>query len=97
MHDSGGDRSQTVAALGKFLPQMQERGYDFTSLTAALGAPSAHTQVTGFALWKGKAFIGAVGISEHVTGVLVVGLAVIGVLVMVRCGLMLLLSFLHAR
>ncbi|MFF5895647.1 glycosyltransferase [Streptomyces argenteolus] len=97
MHDSGGDRSQTVAALGKFLPQMQERGYAFTNLTAALGAPSAHTPVTGFALWKGKAFIGAVEISEHVTGVLVVGLAVIGVLVMVRFGLMLLLSFLHAR
>ncbi|MFC9946114.1 glycosyltransferase [Streptomyces pratensis] len=97
MHDSGGDRSQTVAALGKFLPQMQERGYDFTNLTTALGAPSAHTPVTGFALWKGKAFIGAVEISENVTGVLVVGLAVIGVLVMVRFGLMLLLSFLHAR
>ncbi|MFE4452317.1 glycosyltransferase [Streptomyces sp. NPDC056796] len=97
MHDSGGDRSQTVSALGTFLPQMQERGYEFTNLTTALGAPSAHTPVTGFALWKGKAFIGAVEISEHVTSVLVVGLAVIGVLVMVRFGLMLLLSFLHAR
>ncbi|MDF6020710.1 glycosyltransferase [Streptomyces sp. JH34] len=97
MHDSGGDRSQTVAALGKFLPQMQEQGYDFTNLTSALGASSAHTPATGFALWKGKAFIGAVEISEHVTGVLVVGLAAIGVLVMVRFGLMLLLSFLHAR
>lgn len=54
MHDSGGDRSQTVAALGRFLPQMQEEGYEFTHLTAALGAPSAHTPVTGFALWKGR-------------------------------------------
>ncbi|WP_371606397.1 glycosyltransferase [Streptomyces sp. NBC_01213] len=97
MHDSGGDRSQTVAALGEFLPRMQRQGYEFTNLTSALDAPSAHTPVTGFALWKGKAFIGAVEISEHVTGVLVVGLAAIGVLVMVRFGLMLLLSFLHAR
>ncbi|MFG2426212.1 glycosyltransferase [Streptomyces sp. NPDC048590] len=97
MHDSGGDRSQTVTALGRFLPKMQERGYDFTNLTSALGAPSAHTPATGLALWKGKAFIGAVKISENITGVLVVGLAAIGVLVMVRFGLMLLLSFLHAR
>ncbi|MFI9493784.1 MULTISPECIES: glycosyltransferase [Streptomyces] len=97
MHDSGGDRSQTVRALDRFLPKMQDRGYEFTSLTAALGAPSAHTQVTGVELWKGKAFIFAVGISEHVTGVLVVGLAVIGALVITRFGLMLLLSFLHAR
>ncbi|MFD4033126.1 bifunctional polysaccharide deacetylase/glycosyltransferase family 2 protein [Streptomyces sp. NPDC058637] len=97
MHDSGGDRSQTVTALGEFLPGMQERGYEFTHLTAALGAPSAHTPVTGFALWKGKAFVFAVDISERITGVLVVGLAVIGGLVLVRFGLMLLLSFLHAR
>ncbi|WP_399131939.1 glycosyltransferase [Streptomyces sp. ITFR-16] len=97
MHDSGGDRSQTVTALGKFLPKMQHRGYEFTNLTAALGAPSAHTPVTGFALWKGKAFVWAVDVSEHITDVLVVGLAVIGVLVLARFGLMLLLSFAHAR
>ncbi|MFJ2087682.1 glycosyltransferase [Streptomyces sp. NPDC087901] len=97
MHDSGGDRSQTVTALGKFLPKMQERGYEFTNLTDALGAPSAHTPVTGYALWKGKAFVSAVEVSEHITDVLVVGLAVIGVLVLARFGLMLLLSFAHAR
>ncbi|MEN8650104.1 bifunctional polysaccharide deacetylase/glycosyltransferase family 2 protein [Streptomyces sp. 21So2-11] len=97
MHDSGGDRSQTVAALDRFLPAMQERGYTFTHLTGALGAASAHTAVTGPELWKGKAWIYAVSVSEKTTGVLVIGLAVVGVLVMARFGLMLLLSFLHAR
>ncbi|MET7619956.1 bifunctional polysaccharide deacetylase/glycosyltransferase family 2 protein [Streptomyces sp. NPDC005408] len=97
MHDSGGDRSQTVAALGRFLPQMKDRGYRFTSLTEALGAPTAHTQVTGPELWKGKAFVSAVAFSENTTDVLVVGLAVIGVLVFARFGLMLVLSFAHAR
>ncbi|MGP3636260.1 glycosyltransferase [Streptomyces sp. 24-1644] len=97
MHDSGGDRSQTVAALETFLPKMKQRGYAFTNLTAALGAPSAHTPATGFALLKGKAFVSAVSVSERITDVLVVGLAVIGGLVIARFGLMLLLSFLHAR
>ncbi len=97
MHDSGGDRSQTVAALDTLLPDLKEQGYTFTRLTTALDAPSAHTPVTGFALWKGKAFVSAVAVSERVTGVLVVGLAAIGVLVLARFGLMLLLSFLHAR
>jgi cellulose synthase/poly-beta-1,6-N-acetylglucosamine synthase-like glycosyltransferase/peptidoglycan/xylan/chitin deacetylase (PgdA/CDA1 family) len=97
MHDSGGDRSQTVAALDRFLPQMKARGYQFTNLTEALGAPSAHTAVTGPELWKGKAFVAAVAFSEHTTDVLVVGLAAIGVLVIARFGLMLLLSFAHAR
>ncbi|WP_338677028.1 glycosyltransferase [Streptomyces sp. SCSIO 30461] len=97
MHDSGGDRSQTVAALDRFLPQMQKRGYDFTNLTEALGAPSAHTEVTGPELWKGKAWVGAVAVSERTTSALTIGLAVIGVLVFVRFGMMLLLSFGHAR
>nr|WP_256098239.1 bifunctional polysaccharide deacetylase/glycosyltransferase family 2 protein [Streptomyces sp. MnatMP-M17] len=97
MHDSGGDRSQTVEALGHFLPKMQERGYEFTTVTEALGAPSAHTQVTGMALWKGKAWVAAVALSDDITGVLVVGLSVIGVLVFARFGLMLVLSFAHAR
>ncbi|MFD7430197.1 glycosyltransferase [Streptomyces sp. NPDC059818] len=97
MHDSGGDRSQSVAALNRFLPTMQGEGYKFTNLTTALGAPSAHTPVTGLALWKGKAFVHAVAVSEHITGVMAAGLAVIGVLVITRFGLMLLLSFVHAR
>ncbi|MFD9793274.1 bifunctional polysaccharide deacetylase/glycosyltransferase family 2 protein [Streptomyces sp. NPDC059070] len=97
MHDSGGDRSQTVAALDTFLPKLQDKGYAFVNLTEALNAPSAHTKVTGTDLWKGKAFVFAVQVSEHTTDVLVGGLAVIGVLVFARFGLMLILSFLHAR
>ncbi|MEV6550662.1 bifunctional polysaccharide deacetylase/glycosyltransferase family 2 protein [Streptomyces sp. NPDC051597] len=97
MHDSGGDRSQTVAALDTFLPRLQGKGYTFVNLTEALNAPSAHTPVTGMDLWKGKAFVFAVQVSERTTDVLVGGLAVIGVLVFARFGLMLILSFLHAR
>lgn len=97
MHDSGGDRSQTVTALRTFLPQMKERGYQFANLTEALGAPSAHTAASGVELLQGKAFVGAVAVSESATTVLVGGLAVIGVLVIGRFGLMLVLSFAHAR
>ncbi|WP_330177824.1 glycosyltransferase [Streptomyces sp. NBC_01498] len=97
MHDSGGDRSQTVAALDTFLPEMQARGFEFANLTEALGAPSAHTPVSGVELLKGKAFVGAVAVSEGTTAALVAGLAAIGVLVIGRFGLMLVLSFAHAR
>ncbi|NUT18371.1 MAG: glycosyltransferase [Hamadaea sp.] len=41
MHDSGGDRSQTVAALGKFIPALQAKGYKFTTVSEALGLPAA--------------------------------------------------------
>ncbi|MBT1097533.1 glycosyltransferase [Streptomyces sp. Tu102] len=97
MHDSGGDRHQTVQALDKYIPQLQARGYEFQNLTEALDAPSAHTQVTGLELWKGKAWIFLVHASDNITAVLVVGLAIIGSLVLARFGLMLLLSAMHAR
>ncbi|MFD7704022.1 polysaccharide deacetylase family protein [Streptomyces caelestis] len=97
MHDSGGDRSQTVAALDRFLPDLKDEGYEFDNLTEALDAPSAHSPVTGAELWKGKAWIFLVQASEHITDVLVVGLAIIGTLVIGRFVLMLLLSGVHAR
>ncbi|MFE1879450.1 glycosyltransferase [Streptomyces diastatochromogenes] len=97
MHDSGGDRHQTVQALDRFLPRLQQRGYAFQTLTEALKAPSADTPVTGLELWKGKAWVLLVKASDRITGFLVVGLAVIGFLVFGRFGLMLLLSAVHAR
>ncbi|MFG2359460.1 glycosyltransferase [Streptomyces sp. NPDC048521] len=97
MHDSGGDRHQTVQALDRFLPQLQRQGYEFQTLTEALRAPSADTPVTGLDLWKGKAWIFLVTAADHLTAALVVGLAVIGFLVFGRFGLMLLLSGVHAR
>ncbi|MER6343318.1 glycosyltransferase [Streptomyces sp. NPDC001595] len=97
MHDSGGDRSQTVQALDRFLPELKDEGYEFQNLTEALDAPSAHTEVTGLDLWKGKAWTFLVQASEKITDGLVVGLAIIGSLVIGRFVLMLLLSGLHAR
>lgn len=97
MHDSGGDRSQTVAALDRFIPDLADKGYRFTNLSEALGTPSAHTPVTGLDRWKGQAWIVLVQAADSVTVVLAAGLAVIGFLVITRFGLMLLLSFLHAR
>ncbi|MFF9031183.1 bifunctional polysaccharide deacetylase/glycosyltransferase family 2 protein [Streptomyces iakyrus] len=97
MHDSGGDRSQTVAALDDYISGLQDKGYRFHTLTGALDAPSAHTRVAGLESLKGEAWVFLVQASENVTGVLVAGLAVVGVLVFGRLGLMLILSVAHAR
>jgi cellulose synthase/poly-beta-1,6-N-acetylglucosamine synthase-like glycosyltransferase/peptidoglycan/xylan/chitin deacetylase (PgdA/CDA1 family) len=40
MHDSGGDRSQTVAALRILLPSLQAQGYRFVTVSAALELPA---------------------------------------------------------
>ncbi|MEV8596430.1 glycosyltransferase [Streptomyces sp. NPDC052012] len=97
MHDSGGDRHQTVQALDRMLPELKDEGYAFDNLTEALDAPSAHSPVTGVELWKGKAWVFLVQASDKITGVLVVGLAIVGFLVIARFVLMLVLSAAHAR
>jgi len=35
-HDAGGDRAQTVAALDRYIPMMQERGYTFVTVSEGL-------------------------------------------------------------
>ncbi|MEU2618544.1 bifunctional polysaccharide deacetylase/glycosyltransferase family 2 protein [Streptomyces sp. NPDC007157] len=37
MHDAGGDRSQTVAALNTLIPRLKARGFQFTTVGAAVG------------------------------------------------------------
>jgi cellulose synthase/poly-beta-1,6-N-acetylglucosamine synthase-like glycosyltransferase len=41
MHDAGGDRSQTVAALAELIPRLQAQGYRLTTVSEALGLPAA--------------------------------------------------------
>ncbi|MCW3818860.1 bifunctional polysaccharide deacetylase/glycosyltransferase family 2 protein [Micromonospora sp. DR5-3] len=41
MHDGGGDRSQTVAALDQLLPRLAEAGYRFTTVSEGIGAPAS--------------------------------------------------------
>jgi cellulose synthase/poly-beta-1,6-N-acetylglucosamine synthase-like glycosyltransferase/peptidoglycan/xylan/chitin deacetylase (PgdA/CDA1 family) len=44
MHDGGGDRSQTVAALERLVPELRSRGFEFVSLATLLGANTAETE-----------------------------------------------------
>ena len=44
MHDAGGDRSQTVAALNLFIPALQKQGYSFVTIDAATGISHASLQ-----------------------------------------------------
>ncbi|WP_030908718.1 bifunctional polysaccharide deacetylase/glycosyltransferase family 2 protein [Streptomyces sp. NRRL F-5126] len=97
MHDFGGDRSETLKALPRYIDLMRSRGYRFKTVTQALGAPSAQTPVRGTEKLKGKAFVAAVTVSDNVTKGLIGCIAFVGVLVVGRFALMLVLAFVHAR
>ena len=97
LHDAGGNRSQTLAALPIIIDKLKAEGYTFKTIGEALGTGTANTKVTGYSLWAGKAFVWSTAFAVMVMPWLVVLLAVVGVLVFSRFGLMLLLSLLHVR
>ncbi|MFE1798277.1 bifunctional polysaccharide deacetylase/glycosyltransferase family 2 protein [Streptomyces sp. NPDC059517] len=144
-HDAGGERSQTVKALGTYIKKMKAKGYTFTTISGATqqadaaeqqsdaaeqqangGQPgsgeapggrqgqglqgqqgqgaqggnalqAAHRTATGTTLYEGKALVAAVAVAEWTVPGLATGLAIVGVAVMGRFGMMLILARRHYR
>ncbi|MCP2328422.1 cellulose synthase/poly-beta-1,6-N-acetylglucosamine synthase-like glycosyltransferase/peptidoglycan/xylan/chitin deacetylase (PgdA/CDA1 family) [Hamadaea flava] len=96
MHDSGGDRSQTVQALAKLIPALQAKGYKFVTVSEALGLPAAApapraVQVRGDVLRTVQV---AAGFATDAMGVL---MAVALVLAVVRLLVQILASRRHVK
>ncbi|MFI6282238.1 bifunctional polysaccharide deacetylase/glycosyltransferase family 2 protein [Streptomyces sp. NPDC050988] len=162
-HDAGGERSQTVKALGTYIKKMKAKGYTFTTISGAIrqgngqnaenaenaqsgqaaqngqqpgseqseqaggqvpggqqgqqgqqpgqegqlgqagqaggvnSLQAAHRTATGTTLYEGKALVAAVAVAEWTVPGLAAGLAVVGVAVMGRFGMMLILARRHYR
>lgn len=97
MHDSGGDRSQTVAALDRLIPLLQARGYTFTTVTGAIGAPNPIEPAATGQQWRGRLLIWAVQASDVVVTALGWIILVAGALSVLRLLLMLATARRHAR
>jgi cellulose synthase/poly-beta-1,6-N-acetylglucosamine synthase-like glycosyltransferase/peptidoglycan/xylan/chitin deacetylase (PgdA/CDA1 family) len=97
LHDAGGDRSQTAAGLDQLITELQAKGYTFTTISGALGAPSADTQASSSLIWRGRAMIWVVGIADKVVPALALLLGVAGVIVMARLVMMVLMARRHYR
>jgi len=54
LHDSGGDRAQTVTALDQMIPALRKQGYRFVTLSEGLGLPAAPRASAG-ERWRGQA------------------------------------------
>ncbi|HEU5428381.1 MAG TPA: glycosyltransferase [Actinocrinis sp.] len=97
MHDSGGDRSQTVAALNVLIPLLEGRGYTFTTVTGAIGAPTAVLPAAAAQQWRGRLLVWAVRGSDVVVGALGWTILVAGGLSVLRLLLLLATAHRHAR
>jgi peptidoglycan/xylan/chitin deacetylase (PgdA/CDA1 family)/glycosyltransferase involved in cell wall biosynthesis len=96
MHDAGGDRSETVAALDRLIPKLQSKGYRFDTVAQAAGkttnpAASAPERV------RGTALLGLVRVATAIDTTLAIFLLTVGILIPLRLLLMMVVAGWHAR
>ncbi|MFC7549520.1 bifunctional polysaccharide deacetylase/glycosyltransferase family 2 protein [Plantactinospora sp. GCM10030261] len=104
-HDAGGDRSDTVLALDRFIPLMKARGYRFTTVTEGLNLTLADSGVavpgkvaaSPGERWRGAVLVWAVRGADAMFSVFGVLFLVVGALTIARAGLLFLLALRHAR
>jgi cellulose synthase/poly-beta-1,6-N-acetylglucosamine synthase-like glycosyltransferase/peptidoglycan/xylan/chitin deacetylase (PgdA/CDA1 family) len=70
MHDAGGDRSQTVEALGKLLPRLKARGFQFETVSDAVGLPDPTHKAGLLDRVRGLAVIWVMRISDAILSVI---------------------------
>ena len=99
LHDGGGDRSETVAAIPKLVGALRARGFRFVTLSELAGQSTAVTMpaASGADHARGKAFELAVGVAFTLIEVFSVLLLAIGVLLGLRAVLLLTLATHHTR
>ena len=96
LHDAGGDRAQTVAALDILIPKLKSAGYRFTTISDVANVPAYHASSTGEE-WRGQALVWATKVSQWIAAFFAVLLLVAGVLTVARMFLMLGVARRHGR
>jgi peptidoglycan/xylan/chitin deacetylase (PgdA/CDA1 family) len=99
MHDGGGNRAQTVAALRILIPRLRARGYRFATVSGIVGLPRsvAEVPVDGAQRLRGELLVSALHVAAAVTQTLTTAVLVVGVLTLGRMLLVFLLARRHAR
>lgn len=97
LHDGGGDRSQTVAALDSMIEDLKRRGYTFDTVSTAIDAPSPWHRATASQRLRGHLVTGVVRFSNLTIDVLKLVLLLVAGLAILRTVLLLLLARRHAR
>lgn len=97
LHDAGGDRSQTVAALDRLIPKLQSEGVRFTTVAAGAGLPAADFAAKPAEVALGTAMLWAFAAAGLTVTMVQYSLAVVGVLVILRLILMIVVAVRHRR
>src|SRR5262245_2313223 len=99
MHDGGGDRSQTVVAIKRLVPELRARGFKFVSLGTLLGADAAETEPVASEgqRVRGEMLIASLTVARVLTDLLTALLIPIAVLAIMRTVAVVGVAHLHSR
>lgn len=97
MHDGGGDRSQTLAALDRLLGEQIVQGYKFSTVSAALGVPDSTVPASRATRLRGEALRYAQLGARRLAEVLAVFFAIALGLLLLRLAVQIGTANLHVR
>ncbi|MDL4816808.1 bifunctional polysaccharide deacetylase/glycosyltransferase family 2 protein [Actinomadura opuntiae] len=97
LHDAGGDRAQTVAAVERIIDRLQPRGYRFTTLSQALRMPAADIAVPRREKAVGWTLVAAQRAASALTGWLGALFGLAGALYVLRLVMLLVFAHVHVR
>lgn len=97
LHDGGGDRSETVAALRRLIPELKAKGYTFETLSDSVGLTGMQTPATTTQRLAGKTLVGEVALGNMVVSILNWALVGAGALSLIRAALVLAAARRHSR
>jgi len=99
LHDGGGDRSQTLAAVERLVPRLRTRGFRFVTVSQLAGLTPAQVALPA-RNWdraRGRLLLGTLSFARWTTAILAVLLVLATALFAVRMVVLFLLARRHAR
>ncbi|GAC1523572.1 MAG: glycosyltransferase [Thermoleophilaceae bacterium] len=99
MHDAGGNRSETVAALRILIPRLKRQGYRFVPLSqlASLSHGAVDIPASGWQHARGTLLVSALHVAAFITGALTIVVLGVGFLTVLRMLTVFALARSHAR
>ena len=99
LHDGGGDRSQTIAALERVVPRLRARGFEFVRASdfGQLRRSEVELAAGSWGEAKGRLLLLTLGMSRWTTTALAALLVVVGILFAARIVLLFAFARHHAR
>jgi cellulose synthase/poly-beta-1,6-N-acetylglucosamine synthase-like glycosyltransferase/peptidoglycan/xylan/chitin deacetylase (PgdA/CDA1 family) len=99
LHDGGGNRSETVAALNRVVPPLKARGFKFVRVSDLAGIPqsAAEPPATRSEKLRGGLLVATLAVARSITAAATVALFAIAILVLLRTVILLALARRHAR